>query len=50
MNFNTLEIKDNYHYSDAKKAVDFSKDAEFKGQNFKQVTKEKNDKRKKTTQ
>jgi len=41
MNFNTLEIKDTYKFSGAKKAVDFSKDAEFKGQNFKYVTKEK---------
>ena len=44
MNFNTLEIKDTYKFSGAKKAVDFSKDAEFKGQNFKNVTQEKRNK------
>ena len=31
MNFNTLELKNSYKFSGAKKAVDFSKDAEFKG-------------------
>ncbi len=46
MNFHTLEIKDTYKHSGAKKAVIYSKDAEFSGSNFKAVSKEKHSKEK----
>ena len=41
MNFNTLEIKDTYKHSGAKKAVIYSANAEYGGSNFKAVTMEK---------
>ena len=46
MNFNNLEVNDTYLHSRASKAVQFSKEAEFMGQNFMQVTNERNQKEK----
>ena len=41
MNFNNLEVNDTYLHSRAKKAVLYSKEAEFMGNNFMHVMKEK---------
>jgi hypothetical protein len=46
MNFNNLEVSDAYMHSRAKKAVQYSKEAEFMGNNFKAVINEKNAKEK----
>ena len=42
MNFNNLEVSEAYMHSRAKKAVAYSKEAEFTGNNFKAVIYEKN--------
>ena len=44
MNFNNLEVNDTYLHSRAKKAVLYSKEAEFMGNNFMHVMKEKQSK------
>ena len=44
MNFNNLEVNDTYLHSRAKKAVLYSKEAEFMGNNFLHVMKEKQNK------
>lgn len=41
MNFNNLEVSEAYMHSRAKKAVAYSKEAEFTGNNFKAVIHEK---------
>lgn len=46
MNFNNLEVSDAYMHSRAKKAVQYSKEAEFMGNNFKAVINEKDAKEK----
>ena len=46
MNFNNLAVSDNYIHSRAKKAVQYSKEAEYMGNNFKAVYKEKDMKEK----
>jgi hypothetical protein len=41
MNFNNLAVSDTYLHSRAKKAVQYSKEAEYMGNNFQEVFKEK---------
>ena len=41
MNFNNLAVSDTYLHSRAKKAVQYSKEAEHMGNNFQEVFKEK---------
>ena len=41
MNFDNLEVTDNFRHSRAKNAVKFSNQAEYMGNNFKAVIQEK---------
>lgn len=41
MNFNNLAVSENYMHSKAKKAVQYSSQAEYMGNNFKAVYQEK---------
>ena len=46
MNFDNLEVSDTYLHSKAKKAVQYSKEAEYMGNNFSAVYQEKDQREK----